>query len=192
MDGDTLARFAYLSLLLLAVGGYLVVEIRRRPGKVLQQAMVWGLIFVGLIAGAGLWSDIRQTVLPRQILGAGGRIEVPVSPDGHFYIQAELNGVSVRFAVDTGATDIVLSARDAARIGIDPDKLSYFDRAKTANGTVQTAPVFIGVMQLGAIIDEDMPAVVNRGEMEGSLLGMSYLARFSRVEMTPKTLVLER
>jgi aspartyl protease family protein len=192
MDGDTMARFGYLALLLLAVGGYAVAEFRRRPGKTVQQAMVWGFIFVGLIAGAGLWSDIRREVLPVQSLDASGRIEVPVAADGHFYLVAELNGVAVRFTVDTGASDIVLSTRDAARIGLDPARLSYYQRAETANGTVETAPVFIGAMVLGGVTDLDVRAVVNRGEMASSLLGMAYLARFSRLEMTPRKLVLER
>jgi aspartyl protease family protein len=191
IDADSLARLGFLALLLVAVGGYFAAEVLRRPGKVVQQAMVWALIFVGLIAAAGLWSDIRKTVLPVQSLGADGRIEVPVSPDGHFYVLAELNGVRVRLAVDTGATEIVLSARDAARIGLDPANLSYHQRAQTANGSVQTAPVFIATLVLGSARAEDVPAVVNRGEMEGSLLGMSYLARFARIEMTPDLLVLQ-
>jgi len=191
IDADSLARLGFLALLLVAVGGYFAAEVLRRPGRAVQQAMVWALIFVGLIAAAGLWSDIRKTVLPVQSLGADGRIEVPVSPDGHFYVLAELNGVRVRLAVDTGATEIVLSARDAARIGLDPANLSYHQRAQTANGSVQTAPVFIATLVLGSARAEDVPAVVNRGEMEGSLLGMSYLARFARIEMTPDLLVLQ-
>ncbi len=192
MDGDTFARFGYLALLLLAVGGYALAEFRRRPGRALQQVMIWGFIFVGLVAGFGLWSDIRREVLTAQNIGEGGRIEVPIASDGHFYIVAELNGVGVRFAVDTGATDIVLSARDATRIGLDPAALSYFQRAQTANGTVETAPVTIDTLSLGGVSDRGVPAVVNRGDMDGSLLGMAYLARFSRLEMTPRLLVLER
>lgn len=192
MDGDIFARLGYLALLLVAVGGYVLAEARRRPGRTAQQAMVWGFIFIGLVAGFGLWSDIRREVLPVQTLGAGGRLEVPVAPDGHFYILAELNGVTVRFAVDTGASDIVLSARDATRIGLDPARLSYYQRAETANGTVETAPVTISRMALGGITDTNVPAVVNSGEMDGSLLGMAYLARFSRLEMTPGLLVLTR
>jgi aspartyl protease family protein len=192
MDGDSFARLAYLALLLVAVGGYLVVELRRRPGKTAQQAAIWGLIFLGAIGAAGIWGDIRQSVLPRQQVGIGGRIEVPISRDGHFYLIAELNGVPVRFAVDTGASEIVLSARDATRIGLDPSRLAYIGRARTANGVVETAPVRIDRFVLGELRDDNVPAVVNRGEMDGSLLGMSYLARFSRMEITPNRLVLER
>ena len=47
----------------------------------------------------------------------------------------------VRFMVDTGASDIVLSRRDAERVGIEPGSLSYLGRARTANGAVATAPV---------------------------------------------------
>ncbi|PKL96401.1 MAG: hypothetical protein CVV17_13420 [Gammaproteobacteria bacterium HGW-Gammaproteobacteria-7] len=53
-------------------------------------------------------------------------------------------------------------------------------------------PVLIATLELGGISERDVPAVVNKGDMDGSLLGMAYLSRFSRVEMTPRMLVLER
>lgn len=192
MNPDLYPRLIYLVLLLLVVGGYLMVDFRRRPGRVAQQALIWGLIFVGVIAGAGLWSDIRQNIAPQQSLALGGRIEVPVAPDGHFYIVADLNGVSVRFVVDTGASDIVLTQRDAQRIGIDTSGLSYFGKANTANGSVATAPVRIDQLTLGGVTDKDIRAVVNGGAMEGSLLGMSYLSRFSNVSFSRNRLLLER
>ena len=57
----------------------------------------------------------------------------------------EINGTPVRFMVDTGASDIVLSRRDAERVGIDPAALGYLGRARTANGTVPTARVRLGL-----------------------------------------------
>lgn len=192
MDGDLFARLVYLLLLLLVVGGYLAIELRRRPGKMLQQAMVWGLIFVGVVAGAGLWSDIRRDVTHQQTVTASGQIEVPVAPDGHYYLVADLNGVPVRFVVDTGATDIVLTRRDADRIGIDTRGLAYFGKAQTANGVVATAPVRIDSFALGGFEDRAVRAVVNDGAMDGSLLGMAYLSRFARVEFSRNRLLLER
>lgn len=79
---NDLPRFAYLVLLLLAIGGFLIVELRARPGQTVRQALAWGLIFVGTIAVAGLWSDISQEVVPRQQMLENGRIEVPVSRTG--------------------------------------------------------------------------------------------------------------
>ncbi|MBK5945417.1 aspartyl protease [Rhodobacter veldkampii DSM 11550] len=192
MDQDMFARLAYLALLLVAVGGWLIIDLRRNPGRSLQQAAIWVLIFLGVVAAVGLWGDIRRDIAPRQAVMEGGRVELPVAADGHFYLLAEVNGVTVRFVVDTGASDIVLTRRDAARVGLDPDGLSYFGQANTANGRVVTAPVRIAEFALGGIVDRDLRAVVNGGEMDGSLLGMAYLNRFSRLELSRDRMVLER
>lgn len=192
MDQDMFARLAYLALLLVAVGGWLIIDLRRNPGRSLQQVAIWVLIFLGVVAAVGLWGDIRRDIAPRQAVMEGGRVELPVAADGHFYLLAEVNGVTVRFVVDTGASDIVLTRRDAARVGLDPDGLSYFGQANTANGRVVTAPVRIAEFALGGIVDRDLRAVVNGGEMDGSLLGMAYLNRFSRLELSRDRMVLER
>ena len=52
-------------LLLVAVGGFLLFELRARPGKTLRLAAAWAMIFLGVIALAGLWGDIRQAVAPQ-------------------------------------------------------------------------------------------------------------------------------
>lgn len=192
MGQDEFGRLIYLGLLLAAVGGYFLIELRRRPGRTLQQVSIWGLIFVGVMAGFGLWSDMRHDLMPRQSVLDGGRIEVPMAPDGHFYLTAEVNGTPVRFVVDTGASDIVLTRRDAERAGLDTEALAFTGQARTANGTVATAPVRLDTMELGPIRDTRLRAVVNRGEMDESLLGMAYLSRFERVEFSRDRLVLER
>ena len=51
--GENFARIAYLVLLLIAVGGFLLVELRERPGKTLRMAAAWGMIFLGAIAAHG-------------------------------------------------------------------------------------------------------------------------------------------
>lgn len=182
----------YLLLLLMAVGGYLFASLRDRPGKTLQQISVWGLIFLGLIAVFGMWDDIKATLLPRQNVYADGRIEVPLGPDGHYYLTAEVNGTAVRFVVDTGATEIVLSRRDAERSGIDAAGLAFTGRAQTANGAVATAPIRLTSIDIGPIHDSNIRAVVNDGQMEGSLMGMAYLTRFARVEFNGDRMILER
>ena len=80
----------------------------------------------------------------------------------------------------------------AERIGLELDALSYTGFASTANGTVSTAPVRISLVQIGDITDEDVRATVVEGDLEISLLGMSYLRRFARVGFEGETMVLER
>jgi aspartyl protease family protein len=193
MDSNDIPRLAYLVLLGVAVGGWLIAEGRGSLGRTLRTALAWGLIFLGVIAGYGLWSDVRTDLVPRQsVVTEGGRIEVPRAFDGHYYLTLGLNGTPVRFVVDTGASDIVLTREDAARAGLDPAALAYSGIAMTANGQVRTARARVNEVALGPITDRDVPVSVNEGEMPGSLLGMTYLQRFSRIEIADGTLILER
>ena len=83
MDSENTARLIYLALLLAAVGGWVRVEYRGRLGAALRTAMAWGLIFVGVMAGYGLWTDMRSDVR-RQAVMVGDAMEVPRAPDGHY------------------------------------------------------------------------------------------------------------
>lgn len=190
--GDELGRMAYLVLLLVAVGGFLLFELRARPGKTLRLAAAWAMIFLGVIALAGLWGDIRQAVAPQARMLEGGRIEVPMGGDGHFHLTARVNGQPVRFVIDTGATTIALAEDDARRAGIDPDSLAFVGQARTANGMVQTATVMLDSLTIGEIAERDVPAVVLRSDLDLSLMGMSYLSRFARVSIEGHRLILER
>ncbi len=189
---DDLPRLAYLVLLLVAVGGFLITEFRTKPGQTARQALAWGLIFVGTIAVAGLWQDVSRTVTPRAEVFEGGRIEIPVGPDGHYYLTVELNGEPVDFVVDTGATTIALNRDEARRIGIDVDNLAYSSQARTANGVVPTAQVRIRDVKIGDIHDSNIMAVVVDGDLGMPLLGMTYLSRFARVSIENDRLVLQR
>ena len=192
MDSFDFPRLVYLSILGSVLVLWFVVQGRESLGKLLQHAALWALIFLGAIAAVGLWEDIRQTVRPTQSVVSDTRIELPRAPDGHYYLTAQVEGTPVRFVVDTGASQIVLSRNDAKRAGIDTGALVYTGRARTANGTVRTAPVRLDRLAIGPIEDRDVRAVVNEGAMDGSLLGMEYLRRFSSVEIAGDTLVLTR
>ena len=193
MDDFDYGRLTYLIVLGCAVVFWFMAINRNSMNKVLQQAMIWGFLFIGVIAAYGLWEDVRQTSLPRQMVTAeAGQIELPRAPDGHYYLVADVNGAMVEFVVDTGATDIVLSEADARRAGFDPVNLDYIGRAQTANGMVRIAPVRIDRFAVGPLEDTGVTAVVNEGELDGSLLGMSYLQRFDSVEISGGRLVLTR
>ena len=191
MSGDSIGQLAYLVLLAVAVGGWLVVEFRGRAGFALRTALAWGLIFLGVAAGYGLWGDIRSQITPVQAISAAGRIEVPRAADGHYYLMLTIGGTPVRFMVDTGATNVVLSQRDARRLGIDPAGLLYMGEASTANGLVRTARVKLADVALGPVVDASLTAWVTDGEMPESLLGMDYLGRFS-IEISGERMILTR
>ncbi|MCR9146979.1 MAG: TIGR02281 family clan AA aspartic protease [Rhodobacteraceae bacterium] len=193
MTGDDTARLIYLVLLGSAIAMWFFAQNRASLGKLTQQALVWGLIFVGVIAAVGLWGDIRGTVQPgaARMLGENS-VELRRQMDGHYYVTAEVNGTPVDFVVDTGATVVVLTREDAKAIGLDTADLAFVGRASTANGEVRTAPVRLDSLRIGPLEDRDVGAVVNSGELGQSLLGMNYLQRFSRVEIADGKLILTR
>lgn len=190
MDGDFLGRMIYLGLLAALLGFWFVAENRQSLGKTARMAMAWGLIFLGVVVAYGLWDDVRREVLPRQAVLADSTIEVPRGGDGHFHLTLQINGQPVEFLVDTGATSIVLTLEDAERIGLDPANLAFLGSAQTANGIVRTAATRVDEITLGPIRFDNVRVSVNGGDMPGSLLGMDYLSRFDRLEISGNTLRL--
>jgi aspartyl protease family protein len=193
MTSDNIASLIYLVLLGCAVAGWFFISHRETMGKSVQMLAIWGFIFLGVVAGYGLWSDVQRQTTGAQMLQLGdGQITVPRQRDGHYYLTLALNGENIRFVVDTGATNMVLSLDDARRAGIDPDALNFIGTANTANGTVRTAPVRLDTVRLGDFTDTDVFASVNGGAMDGSLLGMAYLEKWGRIEISGGELRLTR
>jgi aspartyl protease family protein len=100
-------------------------------------------------------------------------------PGGHFMAEGLVNGSSVRFLVDTGATMIALPAHDAARMRIDYRK-GQPGLMNTANGTAPVYKVTLDTVRLGDIELHSIDAVVFERGLDTALLGMSFL---NRVEM---------
>jgi aspartyl protease family protein len=192
MSTDQIMQLTYLVLLGAAIGGSAIVAGRKNMGKMAQQAAIWALIFVGVIGAYGLWEDIASDNNPRQALVDAQTIAVPRSFDGHYHLTLNINGTDVEFVVDTGASQVVLTQADAARIGLDVENLVFSGSASTANGTVRTAPVVLDRVSLEGIDDTRVGAVVNQGAMDTSLLGMTYLGRYDRIEISNDELVLTR
>lgn len=191
MTGDTIASMLYLLILLTVIGGALFVGNRPSLGQTAKTMGTWFLIFVGFIAAYGLWGDIQGQFQPRTAaIVTDDAITIQRSFDGHFHLELDINGTPVDFLVDTGATDVVLSRADAARVGLNPDSLRFTSRAETANGTVAIAPVRLDEVALGDLVERNVRASVNGGELNFSLLGMSYLSRFDTLQIQGNRLTL--
>lgn len=193
MNNWQTGQLTYLVVLAAAVLFWFVTNHRQSFRKTIQHGMAWVLIFLGILAVYGMWDDIRATVHPQvTVFEDADRVVIPRSADGHYRLAIEVNGTPIKFVVDTGASNVVLSKEDAARVGFDPEKLPYFGRALTANGEVKTAPVVLDEMRLGRLVDERVSAQVNGGELDQSLLGMTYLNRWQSITISGGELVLNR
>ncbi len=193
IDPDNLATLFYLILLLIVVGGSMLLGSRKRLNNMLQQLGIWGLIFIGFIGAYSMRDQFEEQFFSsRPQMADRGTVMVGRAWDGHFYIDVLVNNVTVKFVVDTGATDIVLTQRDAERVGFDLATLDYSTQASTANGIVPTAIVSLDNIVLQRFKDYNMRAAVNGGLLDVSLLGMEYLNRFTKIEITRNQLLLIR
>lgn len=192
MDGDDVARLAYLLLLASALAGWLIIESRGRMGQMARQALAWVLIFVGVAAAYGLWQDMDLVGGRQKVMAEGEKVELTRAPDQHFYLTLQVGDVPIRFMVDTGASSIVLSDRDTDRLKIDRASLAYLGSARTANGTIRTARVTLRDVSLEGEALGDFPAYVGDGPLDISLLGLDFLNRFQSVEIARDRLILTR
>jgi aspartyl protease family protein len=111
--------------------------------------------------------------------------------DGHFQINATINGSDIRTIFDTGASAVVLTHGDAEKAGIATDVLNYNVSVSTANGTGKAASVTLDQIEVGGIVRNNVRAfIAERGALETSLLGMSFLGTLSRYAVTGNALEL--
>jgi aspartyl protease family protein len=196
LDGDQIAQLIYLGILGIVLVSYMLIARQQGIGQMLRHAILWALIIVGVAAGYGLWQDIDSTRANRLSVSGTGAITVQAARDGHFHLILVINSVPVELVVDTGATQLVLSQQDAARVGLDPERLPYLGQGRTANGVVGLARVVLDDVVLQAddvtIRDARVPAFVSDGQLDVSLLGMGYLRRFASIRIEGAQLVLER
>jgi aspartyl protease family protein len=169
-----------------------------RARQVLRYTLVWTLLFLVVITAysyrhvfAHLAEPVIAEILPhRGRLTAPGTMAFPAAKDGHFYVEANVNGTPVRFLVDTGASSMVLSPADARRVGIAIDRLRFTQLYETANGTVKGAPVELKELSLGPVRFSNVSASVNAASLSNSLLGMSVLRRFDSYEVHDGQLIV--
>lgn len=129
---------------------------------------------------AALSSDSRQVV-------------IPPGPNGHFQVEGSVDGRRMNFMVDTGASMIALTERDAAMLGIHPAESEYVATVRTANGNVRAAPVELDMVEIDDIVVRNVQAIVlPEGALSDNLLGLSFLQRLHRFEYADGKLVLEQ
>lgn len=133
----------------------------------------------------GLPPPAPVTEQQRIILGADSR--------GHFGVAPTINGMRIPMLVDTGASSVVLTGKDAHVIGINPASTDFALKMATANGVVLVAPVLLREVAVGDIVVRDVRAVVvPEDKLQVSLLGMTFLSKLSRFEVSGDRLILTR
>ena len=202
LPSDDFARVAALSALVVFIGGGMFG--RGRLGEHIRAAAIWLVIALVLVALYAYRPELESfglrmlgalspgTPIARQT-GDGATVTVMRSDDGHFNVTANVEGVGVDFLVDTGASLMTLTARDAARVGIDPARLVFSTPIETANGRTFAAPIRIAELAIGPIVEHQVHALVAEdGALAQSLLGMNVLDALASFEFSGDRLTLRR
>jgi aspartyl protease family protein len=135
-----------------------------------------GYSFRGDVVGA--FNRVRGELIHAYAVPAANRsLVLTASDDGHFYVIGQVNGAPVKFIIDTGSTEIVLSPADAQRAGVDLASLKFASPGETANGVGYDAQATVSSLAVGPIRLVNAPVAVNKTPMSASLLGMSFLRR---------------
>jgi aspartyl protease family protein len=121
--------------------------------------------------------DAQVNLGGRQSDGGGRQIVLSAESGGHFFSNGTINGKTVRFVVDTGATNVSMSAEDADRIGLDY-KNGQRGMSRTANGVVPVYRTNLTSVRVGDVVVYNVDATVVPGQMPYVLLGNSFLTRF--------------
>ncbi|WP_114953534.1 retropepsin-like aspartic protease family protein [Sphingosinicella terrae] len=124
---------------------------------------------------------------PPRLTKAGEAHSLERDGDGHFYVQARVNGAPVRFIVDTGASLVALTPEDAQRAGIVAGIARL--RARGAGGAIEVSPITIDRLELGPLAGTSVDAVVAE-DLPVSLLGQSFLSRLERLEIEDDRMTL--
>ena len=119
---------------------------------------------------------VGQNVASQASTGGPQSAVLTADGRGHFLTTGVVNGTSIRFLVDTGASMISLGAGDARRIGIDPGK-GEPGIVNTANGQARVSRVKLDSVRVGDIVLNNVDATVHQHDLPFALLGMSFLNR---------------
>ncbi len=154
----------------------------------LRETMTGGVNVKPALAESSETAIEAPSITPHQIRTASLRKE----GDGHFWATAYVNGMPVKFLVDTGASLVALNERDARRIGLNTDDLQQNAEVRTAGGRVKAATAMIEKIEIDGITIKNVQAVIIDKGLEHSLLGMSFLNRLDGWDVTPNAIVIRQ
>ena len=182
----------------MALGLLGTLVIRRVPalGKLLRMTSTLGLMAILTMVILQLSRmDPRFSMalpeigLPQQVV-EGGETRVPMADDGHFWLEAEINGHRAHFLVDTGATLTAVSADTARAAGLEERAGALPIRMQTANGPVAAHMTNIGELRFGNVAARGLDAIIAPGLGRTNVIGMNLLSRLQSVRLEGETMVL--
>jgi aspartyl protease family protein len=191
-DGN--GPFALYYLIVAVAVASSLFAMRLPLGKVLKMVLAWVAIFgVGFILFSfrSEFSSFGQRLRAEATgtsIADGQTVRIPIADDGHFWVDATVNGRPLRFVVDSGATITTVSAEaaKAVRIPIGTERTVI----NTANGRSQVIKGWADRLEVGSIERTDFPVDINEHD-DTNLLGMNFLSSLRSWRVEGNYLVLE-
>lgn len=173
----------------------------RRLGDIARNLGLWALVILAFVAVYQYRYELQDFAnrvsaglipgSPISIGGDGETVMLTKLGNGHFGARGEVNGKTVDFIVDTGASGTVLTFGDAAKVGIDTSRLKFSIPVMTANGSTRAALAFADTIAVGSILRRDLNVYVSAdGSLETSLLGMNFLDTLSGYDVRGDRMIL--
>jgi aspartyl protease family protein len=193
MNNDVMLGGVYILMAMMLVLGALMT--RREPAA---RLFTMGLAWVGIFAAGFVLFTFRDDFswvmqrLRAEATGApveqGGEIRVPMAVDGHFWVDAQLNGEPVKFLVDSGATMTTIGRQTAQRAGVDINP-AQDQTVRTGNGVIKVSRGRAETLAIGEVERRDVGLHVADTE-DLNVLGMNFLSSLDRWGVEGRWLVL--
>jgi aspartyl protease family protein len=194
VTNDWMLGSLYLLMALMLVAGSLIAR-RERFAKLMTFLLAWIAIF-----GAGFvlftFRDDLGYVAQRLRAEASGepvvegqQVRIPMAIDGHFWVEASLNGIPVKFLVDSGATMTTIGRATAEAAGV-PVSTNRTQMVRTGNGMLRVSTGRANSLAIGAIERSSVRLHVTENE-DLNVLGMNYLSTMNRWGVEGRWLILE-
>ena len=194
MTNDIMLGSLYLLMALMLVLGALINR-RERFARMATMFLAWVALF-----GAGfvlftfrddlgyVAQRLKAEATGAPLVVAGGKeVRVPMAIDGHFWVEGDVNGLPVKFLVDSGATMTTISRGDARQAGLAiDDRLGQLVR--TGNGMVRVATARTPSLRVATIVRRDVGVHVADDDL--SVLGMNFLSSLDGWSVKGRWLVM--
>ena len=168
-------------------------------GQIVRTALTWVAIFAVFIVGfsyqneiLAVWNRVSGEITgANEQLVVGDSLRIRQSADGHFWVNATVNGLPVRFLIDSGATTTAMTLQTAVSAGIEISESQFPVILSTANGSVEAKRGKIQSLQIGPLIVRELPVVVAEEFGESNVIGMNFLSKLRSWRVEGAEMVLE-
>ena len=182
MTADQTANLIYALLFLVLVVSSLVARglpFRQTATYAFAWVAIFGSLFVLYsfrhVAGQ-VWEQVKRDFNPGEPIQTGRSVRIFKSEDGHFHINAKVNGYPVKFLIDSGATISTMSQADAQAADVPIETFGFGAAVDTANGVAMMRRARVDRLNIGSIERKDLAILVSVDVDELNLIGMNFLS----------------